>query len=289
MSFFSIVIPTYNRAQIISNTINSVLCQKFEDWELIIVDDGGQDETEEVVQKFEDSRIKYFWIENGERGAARNYGTKKSVGKYIFFLDSDDLIYENHLSHAKKMIDKLDKPAFFHSRYEEVYPDRRAKVEILNKKKIWSIIQKQNKFACQFFLRKDIALNFPFSVDRNLKIGEDWLVILKVGLKYHLNVSNQITAALVQHDSRSMKIINPDDAIYSRDLIICELKKEAKVKETKIIKNVYYELSSLAALSASINKNRLKALKLISNLFFINPFRVMSEKRTLAIIKHLLI
>src|SRR5690554_6195096 len=98
--FFSIVIPTYNRAEIIGETIQSVINQSFSDFELLIVDDGGTDETDKVVATFPDKRITYFKKENAERGAARNFGANKSKGKYLNFLDSDDLLYPNHLETA---------------------------------------------------------------------------------------------------------------------------------------------------------------------------------------------
>lgn len=288
MSFFSVIIPTYNRADIISPTIKSVIDQKFKDWELILIDDGGNDKTEEVVNGFNDDRIKYYWKENGERGAARNYGVGKSSGEYVFYLDSDDLIYSNHLEHAFIELTNLNKPEFFHSRYEEVTPSAKKVVKSIHKNKIWDIIQKQNQFACQFFLRKDIALKFPFSEDRNLKIGEDWLVILKVGLMYKLNISNQVTAALIQHENRSMEVAKTDDVLYSRDMIIKELASIENAKKAGLISKVNYELTSLASLSAVLNGEKINSLLILLKLFARFPIRMITERRTLAIIKHLL-
>jgi glycosyltransferase involved in cell wall biosynthesis len=285
MPFFSFIIPTYNRATIISPTIQSVINQQFTDWELIIVDDGGTDNTKEIVKSFNDSRIKYYWKENGERGAARNYGVLHAKGKYVFFLDSDDLIYANHLKHAFEKLNELNLPEFFHSRYEEVFPIKTVQVEKLNMNTIWKTIQKQNKFACQFFLRKDIALQIPFSENRNLKIGEDWLVILQIGLKYQLNVSNQVTSAIVQHNNRSMQLTPYKDVLVSRDLIIEKLEIFNNVE--KIINNVYFELTSLASLSAVLQNEKIKGLSLISGLFIKYPIKVLEQRRIFAIIKHL--
>ena len=87
----SVVIPTYNRAEIIGRAIRSVQAQTFEDWELIVVDDASEDETEEVVGAFEDTRIRYIQhVENRGGAAARNTGIRNSRGEYIAFLDSDD-------------------------------------------------------------------------------------------------------------------------------------------------------------------------------------------------------
>jgi len=284
MPFFTIVIPTYNRATIISKTIQSVIDQQFVDWELIIVDDGGADETKTVVESFKDNRIKYYWKKNEERGVARNYGTQKAKGDYVFFLDSDDLIYPNHLQHAFNKVKDLNQPEFFHCRYEEVFPNKVVQVEKLNQDKIWEIIQKQNKFACQFFLRQDIALQFPFSEKRQLKIGEDWLIILQVGLKYKLHISNQVNSAIVQHNNRSMQTASYNDVIDSKKLIIDKLKSINC--PAKIINNVNFELTSLANLSVVLNQEKKKALSILIKLFFNSPIKVLKQRRTLAIIKH---
>jgi glycosyltransferase involved in cell wall biosynthesis len=90
--FFSIIIPTYNRGELIENTIKSVLQQTFKDFELLIIDDGSTDNTKEIVvqQISQDNRVHYYHQRNSERAIARNNGAKKSKGKYLIFLDSDD-------------------------------------------------------------------------------------------------------------------------------------------------------------------------------------------------------
>lgn len=87
----SVVIPTYNRAHSISMAIRSVLDQTYQDFEVIIVDDGSIDNTEEIVKSFEDERIEYIrHTKNRGASAARNTGIKVAKGEYIAFQDSDD-------------------------------------------------------------------------------------------------------------------------------------------------------------------------------------------------------
>jgi len=87
----SVIIPTYNRANFIDVAIKSVLNQSYQDFEIIIVDDGSTDNTEEIVKNFNDFRINYFFHKfNQGISAARNTGIKACQGKYIAFLDSDD-------------------------------------------------------------------------------------------------------------------------------------------------------------------------------------------------------
>lgn len=103
--FFSIIIPTYNRAHTLHRPIDSVLAQTYTDWELIIVDDGSTDDTQSVVEAYRDPRIRYVRQENKERSAARNHGMHKAIGEWICFQDSDDEYLPMHLATLKKNID----------------------------------------------------------------------------------------------------------------------------------------------------------------------------------------
>ncbi|MFL6333560.1 MAG: glycosyltransferase family 2 protein [Pyrinomonadaceae bacterium] len=87
----SVVIPTYNRAPLLGRSIRSVLAQCFEDFEVIVVDDGSTDETAEVVAAFDDPRVSYVRLaRNTGAGAARNVGIRLARGKFLAFQDSDD-------------------------------------------------------------------------------------------------------------------------------------------------------------------------------------------------------
>jgi len=87
----SVIIPTYNRAHLIGDSIRSVLGQTFTDLELIVVDDGSTDDTETIVMSFSDTRLRYICQPNRGRSNARNHALSLATGKYIAFLDSDDL------------------------------------------------------------------------------------------------------------------------------------------------------------------------------------------------------
>jgi glycosyltransferase involved in cell wall biosynthesis len=91
MSLISVIIPVYNGEKTIRETIESVLTQTFRDFELIILNDGSQDSTLEVVSSIQDSRLKVFSYPNAGLAASRNRGTFHAVGEYISFIDADDL------------------------------------------------------------------------------------------------------------------------------------------------------------------------------------------------------
>ena len=90
---FSVIIPTFNRADFIGKTVESVLRQTFTDFEIIVIDDGSTDNTAEIIAPIIDERLTYHFKQHEERAAARNAGTKLARGEYVTFLDSDDLLY----------------------------------------------------------------------------------------------------------------------------------------------------------------------------------------------------
>ena len=94
----SIIMPSYNTARFISETIESVLAQTYTNWELIIVDDCSTDNTDEVVAAFSDERIRYLKNEkNSGAAVSRNYALREARGRWIAFLDSDDLWHPEKL------------------------------------------------------------------------------------------------------------------------------------------------------------------------------------------------
>ncbi len=94
----SVVIPAYNAARYLGQAIDSVLQQSFQDFEVIIVDDGSTDETASIVQSFADPRVHYLYQDNQERSRARNRGVSASTGEYIAFIDADDYFYPQKLA-----------------------------------------------------------------------------------------------------------------------------------------------------------------------------------------------
>lgn len=204
--FFSVVVPTFQRAGLIGNTLESLLCQTFSDFEIIVVDDGGKDDTRSVVESFGDPRLRYHWKENGERGAARNYGAAMAKGEYLNFFDSDDLALPHHLQTAKDVIESNGRPEFVHLAFEVRKPTGERVHAWAPSKKKYSVALLDGNFfwtGC-VFLSRGLAARVPFHEDRRLPPSEDWLCWLLASARSEPVVSTKVCAHVVDHPARSM-------------------------------------------------------------------------------------
>jgi glycosyltransferase involved in cell wall biosynthesis len=102
----SVIVPTYNRGEMVGQAIDSVLTQTFTDFELIVVDDGSTDDTEVRVRNYGDL-VRYVRTENGGVAHARNVGARQAKGRYLTFLDSDDLLYRYALELEVRLLDRF--------------------------------------------------------------------------------------------------------------------------------------------------------------------------------------
>ena len=119
----SIIMPSYNTAAHIGRTIESVLAQTYTDWELLIVDDCSTDDTDEVVARYTDPRIRYMKNEKNSGAAlSRNRALREAEGRYIAFLDSDDLWEPNKLSCQLRFMQEKGY-AFSYTDYRVIYTD----------------------------------------------------------------------------------------------------------------------------------------------------------------------
>ena len=115
----SVVIPTYNSAQYLPETIESILSQSWQDFEIIIVDDGSTDNTQEVVGAFNSNKIRYIGQENsGGPSRPRNVGIHHARGKYISLFDSDDLMSRNKLAEAVAFLERYSDLGLLFANFE---------------------------------------------------------------------------------------------------------------------------------------------------------------------------
>lgn len=202
---FSVVVPTYNRAKFIHNTISSILVQQDAGFEVIVVDDGGTDNTGEIVKSMDDPRVRYFYKENEERGAARNFGVQQARGNFITFLDSDDYVYPEHLAEARKFISDNPGTKVFHLAYEFKDEGGRVLGRVTQQRPINETIISGNMLSCNgVFAQRSVLLENTFNESRALASLEDWELWIRLASRYEFRHSNTITSVVVQHQQRSV-------------------------------------------------------------------------------------
>jgi glycosyltransferase involved in cell wall biosynthesis len=178
----SVIIPTYNRANLLPRAIKSVLNQTFQDFELIIVDDGSTDNTRKVVEEFQqkDSRIKYIFQENsGGPAKPINSGIKNSKGEYIAILESDDEWLLEKLEKQIKVLEEFKNVGLVSCYAFRIFEDGTKKLyktpylELFKKTKWklfwekWGIISPST-----IMIRKEVVEKIGF-FDEKIKAGAD--------------------------------------------------------------------------------------------------------------------
>jgi teichuronic acid biosynthesis glycosyltransferase TuaG len=182
----SIVTPVYNAERFIDDTIKSVQAQSYPDWELLLIDDCSTDDTPEVIMKYleSDPRIKYQRLgTNAGQARARNIAMAKANGRYIAFIDSDDIWHPNKLKIQLSFM-KEKKVGFTFTAYEHVSE---------NKERLYKIIRARKKVGFRYLLLNSLIGCSTVMLDRDvigdiqmplIPKGEDlvtWLRILKLG------------------------------------------------------------------------------------------------------------
>ncbi len=187
--FFSVVVPLYNCEKTISRVLQSILNQTLSDFELILVNDGSIDSTEEIVLKNDDPRIRYFKKENGGVSSARNYGIINSTGQYLAFCDSDDYWQRDFLSVFYRSIIRTKQKDLYYCKF--LFKNKIYGRNIFFLKDVYflSKLSKNTVSSSSVVLKKTTVENVGYFRE-NLRIGEDidyWMRFVMLGKVKHIN------------------------------------------------------------------------------------------------------
>ncbi len=290
---FSIIIPTYNRALILRETVLSVLSQSYKDFEIIVVDDGSTDNTKQTIEELNNNQIKYFYKKNEERSIARNYGADNANGEYLIFLDSDDEMGEGHLLSIYCFLkEKEFKPKFIFSGYIILNPDK----SLLYEYGLNGICKPNKLFYGNFLGCSSVIINlnlfkkYYFNANPRLILFEDWELWLRVIAENELFCFPNKSIIMINHEGRS--VLNykaeqiKDKIIFFKNHII---ETSVIINKSFLHKRIFLMgIYSYAALHiAMTKKNNLIALKYLL-LSFTNSPSIIFKRRFFGIIKQLL-
>ncbi|MEA3500414.1 MAG: glycosyltransferase, partial [Candidatus Marinimicrobia bacterium] len=189
----SVIIPVFNRENTISRAIDSVLNQTYKPLEIIVVDDGSTDKTDDILKSYSD-KIKVIHQKNSGVSAARNNGIKNSVGKWIALLDSDDEWLPNKLQLEVDYINKNHRINILQTEEIWIRDGRRVNPKKYHKKISGDIFKK----SLELCLVSPSAVIFKRSLfdeigdfDEELPVCEDYDYWLRTSLKYHVGLVNK--------------------------------------------------------------------------------------------------
>ena len=214
----SIVIPTYNHAKFIGKALESVIDQTYKNWEAIVIDNNSTDDTEKVINQYNDPRIKYLKINNdGVIAKSRNLGIKEAKGEWIAFLDSDDWWTKDKLEvcfskigkntdfiyHAHEYVNKSK--SFFK---KKIIKGRELKKPILNDLLIGTITKGSQISNSSVIVRKNTLIKIGGLNENKILVGSDdydtWLRIAQITDQF-LYVNKKLSYYLVHDANTSSK------------------------------------------------------------------------------------
>jgi len=207
--FFSIIIPTYNRAAFIETTLQSVFEQTYPHYEIIVIDNCSTDNTEELLRPFiQANKIQFIkHEENYERARSRNTGMSAAQGDFVTFLDSDDFMYPTNLADAAEYARMHPESKCFHNLFELVDADRNViySFKFPSLKNQTRAIAHGNFMSCiGDFIHREIYTQYRFDITPAIIGSEDWDFWLRVLADYKVGRIEKINNGIRHHEGRSI-------------------------------------------------------------------------------------
>ncbi len=271
----SIIVPCYNQAQYLNESLQSVLEQTYTNWECIIVNDGSPDDTEIVVKQWcdKDSRFSYLYKKNGGLSSARNYGIQNAQGEYILTLDSDDKYELTFIEKALAIIIRNDKIGVVSSWGIRFMEDKQFGVFKPTGKSLKDFLFYNAAIGTSLF-RKECWENVG-GYDENMRTGyEDWEFYLRVcQLGWNVHIIEEILF-FYRHHQVSMRTL----ALNYHDK---DIKIYIYLKHKELYKKYYDDMIANFLSSIEFEKNEnLKIRSLINyrlGAVLLKPFRIIKS------------
>lgn len=280
----SAIIATYNRANMLSDAIDSALKQTLQDFELIIVDDGSTDQTQEVVENCQKAGdIRYIYQQNQGRSAARNTGIKVAKGKYIAFLDDDDLWHPNKLEMQVESLENHPEVGLIHTFTEVI--DNQGRLLREETQKRMEKYQEALKHGYTYEGMSELCIMWLSSVmvrrecfervglfDPNISGLEDWDLYLRIALNYKIHTIQKPLVQYRTHGSNTSieKFTKSRIQTAKKHLRILDSHKHLPFYH-KAKRNFYIHLATAHYMNLNLRKSRnyaVQALKMSPSALF---------------------
>jgi len=263
----SVIIPTYNRARLIKRAIQSVLNQTYQDFEIIVVDDGSTDNTEEVVKSFNDPRIRYIRHEkNKGTAAARNTGIKAARGKFIAFQDSDDEWLPEKLEKQMKVFENAPaKVGVVYTGFWRIENNKKIYIPFSWVKQKEGNVHKEllkgNFIGLPTVLIKKECFRKGGMFDEKLPRFQDWELVIRLSKYYNFKcIDEPLVISYYTSDSISAN----NEALIKALKLILSKHFDDFAEDKKLLSKCYFSIGHNLCLNNNFKEGRnylIKAIK----------------------------
>ncbi|ABA20473.1 Glycosyl transferase, family 2 [Trichormus variabilis ATCC 29413] len=243
----SVVIPAYNAMPYLPETLDSVLRQTYNDFEVIVVNDGSSDKTEEFISQILDPRIKLISQANQGLAGARNTGILNASGEYIAFLDADDIWEPTKLEKQVKVLDENPEVGLVYTWVAYINEQGKSTGKIFKNQVegyVWPQLTEHNIVECgSVAMVRQICFEKIGLFDRNLgSYVEDWDMWLRIATSYDFKV---VKEALVYYRQRSNSASKNWEAMAQSFAIVIEKAFATASPDLQVLKNKSYGFTYL--------------------------------------------
>ncbi len=269
----SVVIPLYNKEKYISETIRSVLDQTYDNFQIIIVDDGSTDKSVDEVEKFDDERIRIISQENAGVSAARNRGIKEARSDFIAFLDADDEWLPNHLEEIIELKDKFPTCDVFATNYKIVDSKSNERLPVnltmlgidgekgVIKNYFLSGIKTAPPLCSSAIAVTKEAIENVGGFPVGVTLGEDLLTWAKLACQYKIAYSKKVTG--IYNFRAAIELLSPRRAPDLSDIVGSELAALADTYENQYLRKyvaLWHKMRLMTYIKLNDRTNALKEL-----------------------------
>jgi glycosyltransferase involved in cell wall biosynthesis len=291
LPFFSVVIPLYNKKKYISNTIESVQGQTFQDFEIVIVNDGSKDDSPKIVESIQDERIRLIHQDNAGVSVARNRGIKEAKAKYIAFLDADDLWLPEFLQTIYELIQNFPDAGLYATAYKkrkENGEESSINIQGLPSKDYIGLIPNYFKsivkgsllvWTSATCIPKKVFLENDIWFPEGEKYGEDQYVWARVAMKYDIAYNLKVCSIYkIEAENNSQSGVDEEKDPHQSILKLNDYKDTIKESQKFLYFEKYIEKEYLKTIKRNIIKGEnIYALKALTkyNLSFWNKLKAV--------------
>lgn len=291
MPFFTVVIPTFNRADKLAAAIRSVLEQTFQDFELLVMDDGSTDDTEKMVSSFSDTRVRYEWAPNsGGPATPRNRGIDAASSPWITFLDADDIWYPSRLLEVVQAISQNpEADVFCHNEMLHVVGNEKTLLKYgpyeedfyrtlltQGNRLSTSAVTVRTDFLLKHNLRFNQAIDYIAVEDYDL-----WLLLASHGARFAF-ITKPLGEYIVEDDNISLVTMRArhnqqvllKDHVYiiqqfeaNKDKLWCQIRLRLDIEEGRELLGQGEIVDGLRLLVGTMAAHPLRALKILAAKF----------------------